>query len=113
MVIRYALPLLAGLTLSGCATKGHIKNDAMTSRPYAATRSNAEIAWDVGAMRYKKYTDECPAFIGWFSLAALPLNIVADTVLLPFSTTDPNPSGSAPRSEQPQLPQPARSTHHQ
>ena len=55
----------------------------LEAKPYAATRERAGVAWDVGAMRYKKYTDECPAFIGWFSLCELPFVAVADTALLP------------------------------
>lgn len=67
--------------VSGCSTV--LNEKVFSAKPYTATRECAEIAWDVGAMRYRKYTSDCPAFAGWFSLCELPFVAVADTVVLP------------------------------
>lgn len=70
--------------MTGCMTTMTVVSDGLSSKPYAATRHNAVVAWDVGAMRYKKYTFECPAFIGWLALADLPFSAIADTAILPL-----------------------------
>lgn len=94
MIIRIIVLLLSASTLAGCATAITLKTDGLASSPYEATKSNAIVAWDVGAMRYEKYSYECPPFIGWLALADLPLTAVADTVLLPFLTLDQRDSRS-------------------
>jgi uncharacterized protein YceK len=83
MKIRCFLLLVATFTLTGCKTTMMLVDHGLAS-PYEATKHNAEVAWDVGAMRYEKYTYECPAFIGWLALVDLPFTAVADTALLPF-----------------------------
>ncbi len=88
MKMSYFLSLLAGFPLAGCATTTTLVTNGLASRPYEATTSDADVAWDVGAMRYKRYADECPAFIGWLAFADLPLSAVADTALLPFLEFD-------------------------
>ncbi|QDT32831.1 hypothetical protein [Thalassoglobus polymorphus] len=81
-ILKNAVVLLLLFKLTGCTLLEH-GQQAGEAKPYSATLECAEVAWDVGAMRYKKYSDECPALIGWFSLCGLPLVALADTAVLP------------------------------
>lgn len=94
-ILLLALVLLSSLAcLSGCATSSIFKEHGTASPPYAGTRQDIEVAWDVVAMRYEKYSDECPAPVGWIAMADLPLSFVADTALLPFSLFRANKNSS-------------------
>ena len=85
MSLRISVLLAAGACLTtGCQTAVQLHEAGLASRPYAATRTNADVWWDVGLMRYQRYSDECPPIVGWTSLIDLPLTAVADTALLPF-----------------------------
>lgn len=79
------LLFISHATLSGCATSSALKEPGSFIAPYAGSKHDLEVALDVGAMRYQKYSDECPAVVGWLALADLPASFVADTVLLPFA----------------------------
>lgn len=81
MLYRVFLLLLL-FSLTGCTLMQHDQLSGQ-SRPYSRTAECAEVAWDVGAMRYKKYSDECPAVIGWISLCGLPFIALGETAVLP------------------------------
>ena len=67
---------------AGCATISSISDAGFPPAPYAGTRQDADVAWDI-LVKHEKYSDETPALIGVQSLLDLPFAAVGDTLLLP------------------------------
>ena len=79
---KIVLLILFIAQFTGCATIFSISDSGFPPAPYAGTRQDADVAWDI-LVKHEKYSDETPALIGVQSLLDLPCAAVGDTLLLP------------------------------
>ena len=79
---RIVLLIVVITQFIGCATISSISDSGFPPAPYAGTRQDADVAWDI-LVKHEKYSDETPALIGVQSLLDLPFAVVGDSLLLP------------------------------